>query len=86
MRDLQIARDMDVEIVDQGTEVGWQVNTADKLFKVSLNRARGHLLLLEMGYLDDWDLEELLEELFKSFKKECCCCQKGSQKERELHG
>lgn len=70
MRDLQIARDMDVEIVDQGTEVGWQVNTADKLFKVSLNRARGHLLLLEMGYPDDWDLEELLEELFKSFKKE----------------
>ncbi|CAB9506473.1 expressed unknown protein [Seminavis robusta] len=70
MRDLQIARDMDVEIIDQGTEVGWKVNTVEKLYNVALNRARGHLLLLEMGFPDDWDLEELLEELFQSLKKE----------------
>jgi hypothetical protein len=46
------------------------VNTVTKLYNVSLNRARGHILLLEMGYPDDWDLEELLEELFQSLKKE----------------
>ena len=75
---------MDVEITDQGTEVGWKVNTVEKLFNVSLNRVRGHLLLLEMGYPDDWDLEELLEELFSSLKKELKSNQQTSALFREL--
>jgi len=84
MRDLQIARDMDVEIVDQGTEVGWNVNTIGKLYNVSLNRARGHLLLLEIGYPDEWDIEELLEELFNTVHKEVKSKKLSSDLFREL--
>lgn len=64
-RDLQIVRDMDVEIVDEGSQVGWNVRTADKLFDVKLNRIKGHIQLLEMGYPDDWDVDELLEDAIK---------------------
>ena len=70
LRDLQIATDMDVEIVDQGTEVGWNVRGADKLFDVFLCRIRGHLLLLEMGYEDKWDIDETLDSAFNLLKKE----------------
>lgn len=64
IRDLEIARDMDVEIVDQGEEVGWgRIARATKLFQVGLTRVRGLLVLLEMGYPDEWDLEAKLEGL-----------------------
>ena len=64
LRDLEIARDMDVEIVDQGEEVGWgRINRAEKLFQVGLTRVRGLLLLLEMGYPDEWGIDEKLKEL-----------------------
>ena len=66
-RDLDIARDMDAEIVTQGEESGWgRVNRSEKLFNVRLVRIRGQLLLLEMGYSED-DLEtaESLNELFQ---------------------
>lgn len=69
-RDLQIAFDMDVEIVDQGTEVGWNVRGADKMFEVFLSRIRGHLSLLEMGYEDKWELDEALEKAFDLLKTE----------------
>ncbi|CAB9512321.1 expressed unknown protein [Seminavis robusta] len=64
-RDLQIVRDMDVEIVDEGTQVGWDVRTADQLFDVKMSRIKGHLLLLEMGYPDEWDIDELLDDAVK---------------------
>lgn len=64
LRDLQISFDMDIEIVDQGTEVGWNVREVDKVFDVFLSRIRGHLLLLEMGYEDKWDVNETLDKAF----------------------
>lgn len=69
-RDLQIVRDMDVEIADEGTQVGWNVRTVEQLFDVKLSRVKGHLQLLEMGYPDDWDVDELLEDLFEIVKQE----------------
>lgn len=70
LRDLQIVRDMDIEIVDEGTQVGWNVRTAEQLFDVKLGRIKGHLQLLEMGYPDDWDIDELLEDAFQLVKEE----------------
>lgn len=66
IRDLGISGDMDVEIVDQGEEVGWgRINRAEKLFQVGLTRVRGFILLLEMGYRDDWNLQEKLDDLLR---------------------
>lgn len=74
-RDLQIASDMDVEIVDEGSQVGWSVRTVDMLFDVLLSRLRGHMWLLELGYNswynpDDWELEGKLNEALNLLKKE----------------
>lgn len=69
-RDLQIVRDMDVEIVDEGTQVGWNVRTPDQLFEVKLSRIKGHLQLLEMGYPDDWEVDEHIEDACKIVKDE----------------
>lgn len=64
-RDLDVARDMDAEIETQGEEIGWgSVNRSEKLFNVQLVRLRGYLLLLEMGYDDDLDVDEKVEDLF----------------------
>ncbi|CAB9499287.1 expressed unknown protein [Seminavis robusta] len=70
LRDLQITNDMDVEIVDEGTQVGWGVRSAAAHFDVKLSRIRGHNSLLEMGYPDDWDVEEMLVDAFKILKSE----------------
>mmetsp|Transcript_3599 Transcript_3599/g.7179 ORF Transcript_3599/g.7179 Transcript_3599/m.7179 type:complete len:1732 (-) Transcript_3599:138-5333(-) len=64
IRDLGISRDMDVEIIDQGEEVGWgRINRSEKLFQVGLTRIRGLILLLEMGYPDEWNIQGKLDEL-----------------------
>jgi hypothetical protein len=70
LRDLQIARDMDCEIVDEGTQTGWDVRPVDAHFEVLLSRIRGHITLLELGYPDDWDIDEMLNVAFKFLKKE----------------
>lgn len=70
-RDLQVARDMDDEIESQGEECGWgSVNRLEKLFAVQLVRVRGYLLLLEMGYSDDWEIDENLQRLFQMLDDE----------------
>ena len=64
LRDLKISRDMDVEIVDQGEEVGWgRTNREEKIFQVGLTRVRGLLLLLDLGYPDDWFIQDRLDVL-----------------------
>ena len=81
LRDLEIARDMDCEIVEYGEDVGFnRDNRAHKLFQVNLIRARGHNMLLEMGYPDrimsekgypdNWYLSENLDECFKLLQLE----------------
>lgn len=81
MRDLEIARDMDLEIIEYGDDIGFnRENRAHKLFQANLVRARGHNILLSMGYPDDfmlqkgypeeWDLNQRLDEIFKLLEKE----------------
>ena len=70
MQDLTITRDMDVEIVDEGTQVGWDVRSATAHLEVLLCRLRGHVALLEMGYPDDWEVDEKLDTAFMILKDE----------------
>jgi hypothetical protein len=71
IRDLEIARDMDTEIADQGEEVGWgHTHRTTQLFHVMLTRVRGLILLLELGYPDEWNLEEKLANLMNLLQSE----------------
>ena len=81
MRDLEIARDMDFEIVEYSEDIGFnRENRSHKLFSASIIRIRGHNMLLEMGYPDDymrdkgypeeWELEGRLDEIFALLRKE----------------
>ena len=81
MRDLEIARDMDLEIIAYGEDIGFnRENRSHKLFHANLVRARGHNILLAMGYPDDfmlekgypeeWELNKRLDEIFKLLEKE----------------
>jgi hypothetical protein len=64
-RDLQIARDMDLEVIAYGEDIGWgSADRLEKLFNVNIVRIRGYNLLLKLGYTDDWDTDELLDETF----------------------
>lgn len=70
-RDLEIARDMDAEVISYGEDIGW--NTSDRaedVFNVGLVRIRGHILLLEQGYTDDWDLSERFQNLYDLLNSE----------------
>lgn len=70
-RDLQITRDMDHEVVAYGEDIGW--GAADRvaaLFNVNLVRLRGYNQLLEMGYEDDFNIEDLIEDSFAMVKTE----------------
>lgn len=88
IRDLEIARDMDLEVIAYGEDVGLNCeNRTDKIFEVALNRARGHNVLFELGYPDeimskkgyptDWDLKQRYNEMFDMIKSEA---QKGESK------
>jgi hypothetical protein len=81
IRDLEIARDMFLEIIAYGEDVGFnRENRAHKHFQTFLNRTRGHNTLLEMGYPDevmaekgypeDWELSERLDEAFNLLRIE----------------
>lgn len=71
MRDLQIARDMDQEVVSYGEEVGW--GSKDRLvkrFNVCLVRIRGYNSLQALGYDHDWGVEDLIDEALETIKSE----------------
>ena len=81
IRDLEIARDMDFEIVEYGEDIGFnRENRAHKRFLVNVCRARGHNQLLEIGYPDEmlknkgypeeWEIEELLDDAFRLLQDE----------------
>jgi hypothetical protein len=71
MRDLQIARDMDQEVVSYGEEIGWgSKDRIAKRFNVNLVRIRGYNSLQALGYDHDWGVEELVEETLDIIKKE----------------
>jgi len=70
-RDLQIAQDMDDEVVAYGEDIGWGSQERDeKTFNVKLARLRGYNILIRMGYSDDWEIEEMLDEVFDFIRKE----------------
>lgn len=48
-RDLQIVTDMDVEIVDQCTEMGFQINRSER-FDLMISRIRGLISLVQVGF------------------------------------
>jgi hypothetical protein len=63
MRDLQIACDMDHEVVAYGEEIGWGSNDrAEKRFNVNIVRIRGFNILYELGCVHDWGVEERIDE------------------------
>lgn len=63
MRDIQIASDMDHEVVAYGEEIGWgSDDRAEKRFNVNIIRLRGYNILYELGYKHDWGAEELIQE------------------------
>ena len=71
LRDIEIARDLDQEIADSGEEAGWtRMECIEKFLNIVEIRSRGYLLLLELGYPDDWEVDELLDDAFRMLKKE----------------
>ena len=71
LRDIEIARDLDQEIADSGEEAGWtRMECIEKFLNIVEIRSRGYLLLLELGYPDDWEVDELLDDSFRMLKEE----------------
>ena len=70
-RDLEISRDMDLEVIAYGEDIGWNTSArAESVFTVGLTRVRGYILLLEMGYPDEWEIKEKLEDLYDLLNSE----------------
>eukprot|EP00980_Cylindrotheca_fusiformis_P018801 scaffold6265_cov193-Cylindrotheca_fusiformis.AAC.21 len=70
-RDLQITRDMDQEVVAYGEDIGWGASDrVASLFNVNLVRLRGYNQLLDLGYEDDFNIEDLVEDSFHMVKTE----------------
>mmetsp|Transcript_1421 Transcript_1421/g.3924 ORF Transcript_1421/g.3924 Transcript_1421/m.3924 type:complete len:254 (-) Transcript_1421:190-951(-) len=67
-RDLDIAKNMDVEVADQCLEVGFTVNKSEH-FDLMLSRIRGVLSLIKMGYPDEWGVEEEINDAFREVKR-----------------
>lgn len=64
-RDLNIASDMDSEVVAYGEDIGWSSDDRiGKLFDVKIVRTGGYNLLLDMGYEDEWEVKDLLDEIY----------------------
>lgn len=64
-RDLQISCDMDAEVIAYGEDIGWSTNDRiEKVYEIKIVRAGGFNLLLEMGYEDEWDVKDILDEAF----------------------
>uniref|UniRef100_A0A7S4NFJ6 Uncharacterized protein n=1 Tax=Odontella aurita TaxID=265563 RepID=A0A7S4NFJ6_9STRA len=67
-RDLDIAKNMDVEVADQCLEVGFNIDETER-FNLTMSRIRGLVSLKEMGYPDDeWEMDELVTEAFSKLK------------------
>ena len=59
--DMSTCKDMDCEVVDNGDHVGFK-GDADTHFEVLMSRIKGVLMLMKMGYPDEWGVEEILLE------------------------
>jgi hypothetical protein len=71
MRDIQIASDMDHEVVSYGEEIGWgSDDRAEKRFNVNLVRIRGYIILRDLGYNNDWGVEDLIDDTVNIIRTE----------------
>mmetsp|Transcript_3276 Transcript_3276/g.7248 ORF Transcript_3276/g.7248 Transcript_3276/m.7248 type:complete len:240 (-) Transcript_3276:262-981(-) len=61
LMDLSTCKDMDREVVDNGDHEGFK-GDQDVYFELLLGRIKGLLLLMKMGYDDEWGIEELFED------------------------
>lgn len=57
--DLATAKDMDREVVDNGDQQGFK-GDGDVYFDLLMSRIKGILFLIELGYEDEWGVNELL--------------------------
>ena len=60
LMDLMTCKDMDREVVDNGDREGFK-GEKDVYFELLLGRIKGLLLLMKMGYEDDWGIDELFD-------------------------
>jgi tetratricopeptide (TPR) repeat protein len=69
LRDIQITADMDLEIVDQCTEMGFKIDRVER-HDLMLSRARGVLALVKLGYSpDELFVQDLIDELLTTFRR-----------------
>ena len=67
-RDLQIVNDMDVEIVDQCTEMGFTINRSER-FELMISRIRGLLGLAQKGFSsDELYIEDQMNDFYNELK------------------
>jgi len=68
-RDLQIAADMDVEIVDQCLEMGFKINRVER-YDLMMIRVRGLLALVEAGYTpEELSVEDQINDVYNDLMK-----------------
>eukprot|EP00585_Thalassiosira_rotula_P018162 CAMPEP_0196205036 /NCGR_PEP_ID=MMETSP0912-20130531/6939_1 /TAXON_ID=49265 /ORGANISM="Thalassiosira rotula, Strain GSO102" /LENGTH=317 /DNA_ID=CAMNT_0041479371 /DNA_START=254 /DNA_END=1207 /DNA_ORIENTATION=+ len=68
-RDLQIASDMDVEVVDQCLEMGFKINQVER-HELMTSRVRGLLSLVEIGYSpDELSIEDQINDIYQNLNK-----------------
>eukprot|EP00934_Nitzschia_sp_Nitz4_P004295 Nitzschia sp. Nitz4//scaffold3_size479765//268429//273580//NITZ4_000112-RA/size479765-snap-gene-1.403-mRNA-1//-1//CDS//3329550794//4285//frame0 len=64
-RDLQIAQDMDSEVIAYGEDIGWDsAGRIERTFEVMISRANGYNLLCELGHGDVVEVENHLKDTF----------------------
>jgi len=68
-RDIQIAADMDLEIVDQCTEMGFKIDRVER-HDLMLSRSRGVEALVKLGYSpDDLFVDDIIKEILTDFRR-----------------
>jgi hypothetical protein len=71
MRDLQIAGDMDEEVVSYSAEIGWGTDDqSEKRFNINVTRICGYNTLRSIGYMNDWGVEHLIQDTMSIVKAE----------------
>ena len=68
-RDIQITADMDLEIVDQCTEMGFKIDRVER-YDLMLSRSRGTHALVKLSYApEDLFVEDIVDELLTSLRR-----------------
>jgi tetratricopeptide (TPR) repeat protein len=68
LTDLETAKNMDREVVDNGDQYGFK-GDSELHFDLLLGRIKGILLLLQLGYEDIWDIDEIFSEAMEEINR-----------------